>query len=158
MTQLATDNFTRTNQSGFGTASDGNVDMAGWTKRGMWALVIGAALFGGHQAWAHHAFASTFVLDKTVTIEGRVVEFLFRNPHSVVVLETSGEKGASITWAAEWGDGGQLSRQGIEKDTLKPGDHVIVTGNPSRNPADRRLRMQGVTRPSDGWKWSSNSE
>jgi hypothetical protein len=69
------------------------VNMAAWAKRGMLALVIGAELFWGDQAWAHHAFASTFVLDKTVTIEGRVVEFLFRNPHSVVVLETPGEKG-----------------------------------------------------------------
>jgi hypothetical protein len=80
-----------------------------------------------------------------------VVEFLFRNPHSFVLVESSAEK---ITWAVDWGGGGQLSRQGIDKDTLRPGDHVIVTGNPSRNAADHRLRMQGITRPSDGWKWT----
>ena len=31
---------------------------------------------------------------------------------------------------------------------------VIVTGNPGRNPADHRLRMQSVERPKDGWKRS----
>jgi hypothetical protein len=130
--------------------------MAGWAKLGPWALVIGAALLCGRQALAHHAFAATYSLDKTVRIEGRVVEFLFRNPHSAVLVET--EKGPPITWTVEWGGGGELSRQGIEKDTLKSGDHVIVTGNPSRNSADRRLRMQSITRPSDGWKWTSGPQ
>lgn len=129
--------------------------MARWAKLGPLALMIGAALFCGRPAWAHHAFASTFT-DKTVTIEGRVVEFLFRSPHSVILVETLGEKRQPIVWAAEWGTAGQLSRQGIEKDTLKPGDHVIVTGNPSRNTADRRLRIVDITRPSDGWGWGSN--
>jgi len=118
-------------------------------------LVIGTALFCGRHAWAHHSFASTYSLE-TVTIEGRVVEFLFRNPHSVVLVETPGEKRQTITWAAEWGTAGQLSRQGIEKDTLQPGDRVIISGNPSRNSADHRLRMGDITRPSDGWKWKSS--
>jgi hypothetical protein len=117
--------------------------------------LFGAALFLGRLAWAHHSFASTYS-NETVKVEGRVVEFLFRNPHSVVLVETSGEKQKPITWAAEWGTAGQLSRNGIEKDTLKPGDHVVITGNPSRNRADRRLRMGNILRPSDGWKWTSS--
>jgi len=126
-----------------------------WAKRALSALVIGEVLFCGGEASAHHAFTSTF-LNKTVTIEGRVVEFLFRSPHSVVLVETPGEKHQPLTWAAEWSSGGQLSRHGIEKDTLEPGDHVIIVGNPSRNSADHRLRTLEITRPSDGWKWDSS--
>jgi hypothetical protein len=122
--------------------------------RGLGKCVIGALLLSS-QAWAHHAFAVTYSPDKTVTVEGRVVEFLFRNPHSVVLVEAPGEKGRLIVWAADWNGGDQLSRQGIGEDTLRPGDHVIVTGNPSRNPADRRLHMRSIVRPSDGWKWTS---
>ena len=118
-------------------------------------MVIGAALFCGRHAWAHHSFASTYS-SETVTIKGRVVEFLFRNPHSVILVETAGEKQQTITWAAEWGTAGQLSRQGIESDTLQPGDRVILSGNPSRNSADHRLRLGDIARPSDGWKWKSN--
>ena len=118
-------------------------------------MVIAAVLLCCRHAWAHHSFASTYS-SETVTIEGRVIEFLFRNPHSVVLVETPGEKRQSITWAAEWGTAGQLSRQGIEKDTLKVGDHVIIRGNPSRNSADHRLRIEDITRPSDGWKWTSS--
>jgi hypothetical protein len=129
--------------------------MARWAKLGTWALVIGAALFCGGHAWAHHSFLSTY-LETTVTIEGRVVEFLFRNPHSAVLVETLDEKRKPVTWAGEMGTAGQLSRLGVEKDTLKPGDHVIITGNPSRNPADHRLRILDITRPSDGWKLESN--
>ncbi len=113
------------------------------------AWAMGTALLLCAQAWAHHSFASTYFPDKTVTLEGRVVEFLFRNPHSVVLMDAGG-----VTWAGDWSSAGQLSRQGMDKDTLRPGDHVIVTGNPSRNAADHRLRMQTIARPSDGWKWS----
>jgi hypothetical protein len=129
--------------------------MPRWAKLGLLALVIGAALFFGHDASAHHAFASTYS-NETVTIEGRVVEFLFRNPHSAILVETFSDKRQPMTWAAEWGTAGQLSREGIEKDTIKPGDHVIITGNPSRNSADHRLRIGEITRPSDGWKWKSS--
>jgi hypothetical protein len=118
-------------------------------------LLFGSALFLGRLAWAHHSFASTYS-NETVKVEGKVVEFLLRNPHSVVLVETSGAKQQGVIWAAEWGTAGQLSRNGIEKDTLKAGDHVVITGNPSRNHADRRLRMGNISRPSDGWKWTSS--
>ena len=127
-----------------------------WAKFAVWTLLVVAALLYGRRAWAHHAFAGTYSLDKTVTIEGTVVEFLFRNPHSAVLVETLGKDRQAVTWVVEWG-GGELSREGIEKDTLKYGDHVIVIGNPSRNLADRRLRMQSITRSSDGWRWARPS-
>jgi hypothetical protein len=45
---------------------------------------------------------------------------------------------------------------GIARDTLKVGDHVIVTGNPGRTVADHRLRMRSILRPKDGFKWSGD--
>ncbi len=131
------------------------VQMTGRAKFRLLVSALGATLLCASGASAHHAFARTYDPDKIVTIEGRVVEFLFRNPHSVVLVEARGERSQPVTWAVEWSSGGQLSREGIEKDTLKAGDHVIVTGNPSRNPADRRMHMQSLARPSDGLKWSS---
>src|SRR5665213_1411261 len=50
--------------------------------------------------------------------------------------------------------GGARGDAGVTHDTLKPGDKVIVVGNPGRNPADHRIRMQSIERPSDGWKWA----
>src|SRR4029079_18735492 len=100
-------------------------------------LVIGlvaAASLVGAQAYAHHSFAATYFEDKTQTIEGELVQFLFRNPHSFVHVTAPDEKGIMQRWAVEWGAGGQLNRSGVTKDSLRTGDHVIVTGNPGRNP------------------------
>jgi hypothetical protein len=123
-------------------------------KRTLLALVItaGANVSGG-RALAHHSFAATYFEDKTQKIEGNLVQFLYRNPHSFVHIEAPDEKGVMQRYAVEWGAGGQLGRQGVTRETLKPGDHVVVVGNPGRNPDDHRLRMVNITRPSDGWKW-----
>ena len=118
-------------------------------------LIAGASVFGVN-AWAHHSFAATYFEDKKVTVEGELVQFLYRNPHSFVHLEVKDANGETVRWAVEWGAGGQLGRQGVTRETLKPGDHVIIVGNPGRNPEDHRLRMVNVTRPSDGWKWGGS--
>jgi len=120
------------------------------------AIVLAAATSELMQA--HHSFAASYFPDKTLTIDGKVVQFLFRNPHSFLHVEAPDEKRHSETWVVEWGGGGQLSRAGVSKDTLKAGDHVVVTGNPSRNPTDHRLHMVSILRPSDGWKWSGDTE
>ncbi len=102
---------------------------------------------------AHHSFASTYFEDKTVTVEGTLVQFLFRNPHSFVHVEAPDDKGAMQRWAVEWAAGPELGRSGINRETLKPGDQIKVTGNPGRNDADHRLRLVSIERPKDGWKW-----
>ena len=61
----------------------------------------------------------------------------------------------TYNWGAiEWAAAGQLT--GITRDTLKPGDHVIITGNPGRTVEDHRLRMRSILRPKDGFKWSGD--
>ena len=39
------------------------------------------------------------------------------------------------------------------QDTLKPGDDVVISGNPGRNAADHRVRLLTFPRPKDGWSW-----
>jgi hypothetical protein len=110
------------------------------------------------RGYAHHSFASTYLEDQKMTVEGDVVQFLYRNPHSFVHVEAKGKDGTSARWAVEWGAGGQLGNQGVNRDTLKPGDHVVIIGMPGRNPDDHRLRMINITRPSDGWTWGGTVE
>lgn len=122
-------------------------------KRKLILLLAAAALMAVVPAYAHHSFAATYFEDRTQSVEGELVQFLFRNPHSFVHIEAKDEKGEVIRWSVEWGAGLQLNRQGVTRETLKPGDHVIITGNPGRNPEDHRLRMRTIARPKDGWKW-----
>jgi hypothetical protein len=124
-------------------------------KRTSLLLVVATASVLSTQVgvYAHHSFAATYFEDQEVKIEGKLVQFLYRNPHSFVHIEAPDEKGVMQTWAVEWGAGGQLSRDGVTRESLKPGDMVVVTGNPGRNPDDHRIRMRSITRPSDGWNW-----
>ena len=116
----------------------------------VFALAAAALMsLAGIQLQAHHSFAATYFEDKQERIEGELVQFLFRNPHSFVHVEVKDAKGVVIRYAVEWGGGGQLGRTGVTRETLKSGDHVVIIGNPGRNPEDHRLRMLRLQRPSD---------
>lgn len=117
----------------------------------LFAAVAPLTLAAG--AYAHHSFAATYFVDQTAKIDGTVKEFLWRNPHSFIKVEAPDEKGDMQLWSIEWGGGAQLSQAHVTRDTLKPGDRVIVVGNPGRDPAEHRIRIKSITRPSDGWKW-----
>jgi hypothetical protein len=116
--------------------------------------LLAGVLLSGATAYAHHSFAATYVTEKEVKIEGDLITFMFRNPHSFVHVMAPDEKGQMQRWAIEWAAAGQLN--GIARDTLKVGDHVVVTGNPGRTEADHRLRMRSILRPKDGFKWSGD--
>ena len=123
-------------------------------RRVLIAMLITVACVGGSiQLYAHHSFAATYHEDKTVKIEGKLVQFQFRNPHSFVHVEAPDEQGVMQRWAIEWGGAGQLGGQGVTRESLKPGDVVVISGNPGRNPADHRIRMVTLRRPSDGFGW-----
>ena len=120
-------------------------------------ILAGAALAGmvaSAPVAAHHSFPATYAVDDHIKIEGTVVQFLFRNPHSFVHVMAPDKNGVMQRWAVEWGAGGALGDAGVTRDSLKPGDKVVVSGNPGRNPADHRIRMESIVRPKDGWKWA----
>ena len=105
---------------------------------------------------AHHSFAATYFEDKQETVEGDLVQFVFRNPHSFVHMDVPDASGEKVRYAVEWASGSSLAGQGVTRDTLKLGDHVVVTGMPGRNAEDHRMRMKTIVREKDGWKWSGN--
>jgi hypothetical protein len=115
------------------------------------AIAILGPATAGH---AHHSFAATYDESETVEITGKMVQFSFRNPHSFVQVEVTEETGATVRYAVEWAGTAQLRNTGVENDTLRYGDTVVINGNPGRNPADRRIRMRTVTRP-DGFSWGT---
>jgi hypothetical protein len=104
---------------------------------------------------AHHSFTATYFEDRTITIEGTVLQFQFRNPHSFVHVRAPDDAGEEFRWAVEWGGSSQLSNQGLAAATLRPGDVVEITGNPGRDAADHRVRMLYLLRPSDGFDWGN---
>ena len=117
------------------------------------AMTLLALCLAAGSSSAHHSFAATYLEDQTVTVEGDIVQFLYRNPHSFVHLTAKEKDGVIARYTIEWGGTSQLGAQGVGKDTLKVGDHVVISGNPGRNAEDKRVRLLSLLRPRDGYGW-----
>jgi len=118
-------------------------------------LVLTGLFLFGLTAYAHHSIGAAYDQSKDVKVEGKLVQFLWRNPHAFVHVEAPDDKGVMQRWSIEWGGASQLSGQGISRDTFKIGDEVIITGNPGRNPLDHKLKMNTLHRKKDGFGWGT---
>ena len=126
---------------------------------GLLTAIAASVVAVGVPAYAHHSFPATYFVDQKTEIEGEVVQFLFRNPHAFIHVMAPDKDGKMQRWAVEWGGGAALARDGnVSKDTLKPGDKVVVQGQPGRNAADHRIRLVHISRPADGWEWGGDFE
>src|SRR5262245_43284677 len=115
-------------------------------------LFVVAILTTSVAAWGHHSFAATYDESKTIEIQGKIVVFQFRNPHSFVTVEVTDKNGKKVRWGVEGPGSTQLANSGIQNDTLRYGDEVVVTGNPSRTPDEPKIRMRTMKRP-DGFSF-----
>jgi hypothetical protein len=118
-------------------------------------LALAAVLAAGTRASAHHSFGATYDVNKEVKLEGKLVQFVYRNPHSFVHIEAPDAKGVQQRWAIEWGGTAQLANAGVKRDSLRVGDQVVVIARPSRVPGEFRVLMVNLTRPSDGFSWGT---
>jgi hypothetical protein len=117
-------------------------------------LTLGVAIvLAGSALTAHHSFAAHYFEDQSVAIEGRLVEFAYRSPHSWVYVMAKDQDGQLQRFGAEWASPDRLRRQGITSDTLKVGDHLVITGSPGRDPSEYKVHLKGISRPADGWTW-----
>ena len=116
-------------------------------------VTLAALMLGGGMALAHHSATATYIVGKSVKIEGTLKELIWRNPHSYIKVEAPDDKGEMQIWVIEGAAPGQLAEQGLTANRLRPGDKVIVTGLPGRIAEDHRLLLETVERPSDGFKW-----
>jgi uncharacterized protein DUF6152 len=107
----------------------------------------------GMTSYAHHSIDATYLSDKEITLEGKILLFEFRNPHSFLQIEAPDKDGKLQRWSLEWRSSGRLGQDGIKRDTLKIGEVVTVTGNPSRTAADHRALLKTLRRKSDGFGW-----
>jgi hypothetical protein len=97
-------------------------------------------------ALAHHSFAVFFDNDQgVVTVQGKVTEFTFRNPHGIIRVEVKEASGELVEWKAETNSPSVLERRGWKKDSLKPGDEIVLEGWRARD-GQRYMRMRKVTK------------
>ena len=120
-------------------------------------LVVAAAFIAGSAAYAHHSYSATYDVSKEIKLEGKLLGFVYRNPHSFVTVQAPDQKGVPQRWSVEWSGTGQLASQGVTRDSLKVGDEVVIMGRPSRVTGEFRVLMVNLKRPSDGFTWGGRA-
>jgi hypothetical protein len=87
---------------------------------------------------AHHAFAAEFDEKKPVHFtDATVTKVEFINPHSWVHVDVKMPDGTVENWAIEAGSPNILMRRGVTRDTLKPGEKIVVDGYQSKDGTHR---------------------
>lgn len=91
-----------------------------------------AALLAATPVAAHHSFAM-FDQSREVVIEGVVKEFQWTNPHTWTQVLVRGSDGQVVEWSIEGASVNGLARRGWNRNSMKPGDRVVMTINPLKN-------------------------
>ena len=118
-------------------------------------LFIAAVLITGTAVYAHHSYGATYDVSKEVKLEGKLVQFVFRNPHAFVHMEAPDQNGVKQRWAVEWSGTTQLGAAGVTRESLRVGDEIVIVGRPSRVPGEYRALMVTLKRPLDGFAWGA---
>jgi len=95
------------------------------------ALAIGASNFS-LPLFAHHGNAA-YEMDKSVTIKGTVTQYVWANPHCILLFNVADDHGQVVLWSAETENPSSMVHYGWTKDSMKPGDQVTVTVLPAKN-------------------------
>jgi hypothetical protein len=111
------------------------------------------SLLAATAAYAHHSFARDYAEDRQISLEGDVVSFEYRNPHAWVYFTANDGSGVPRKFGAEWANPRRLEQQGVQAGHIRPGDHVIISGAPSRTATTYNVHLKSIRRPADGWVW-----
>jgi hypothetical protein len=97
----------------------------------VWAAAI---LAGARPTLAHHALASEYDLNRSITLSGTVTKVEWANPHVRLYLNTN-KPGATdvMHWELEMASPNLLYLNGLKIDSLRTGDQVTVRAHPARD-------------------------
>ena len=138
--------------------------MSAWTVLRIVAILALAVSV----ASAHHPFSVNYDAAKIGTLTGTVAAVQWTNPHVVLALDVE-SGGKTERWMIEGYPPNVLRRQGWEKDSLRVGSRITVSGWHARDAAlkifsgrevtfeDGSTRVFGVT-PEQGDRWQCASK
>jgi hypothetical protein len=90
-------------------------------------------LAGGVPAVAHHSFSNEYDSSKPTTLEGVVTRVDWQNPHVHFFVDVRQPDGSVVNWNCETRSPNRLEKGGWTRDSLKPGDKVVVRGDIARD-------------------------
>lgn len=100
---------------------------------------VASGLVFAHHSRAHYGQEET-------TTKGVVIEYKWRNPHVFVVWEVKDASGKSTQWVGEMASVTSMIADGMTKDSLKPGEQIVVTAFPSKNPGSTEALIKKITK------------
>jgi len=95
-------------------------------------MLILVLLASSGAAFAHHGNAS-YDTSKLITVEGKVTQFMWGNPHVYLRLDVTNEAGETEHWVIEGQNAPTQAGNGWTRDMFKPGDKVKVEATPAKN-------------------------
>ena len=101
-------------------------------RRWLRALTILTVVLGlTVEAFAHHSTAYYSKEEKDfVKIQGKVVRWEYKSPHSQLYVEAPDKDGKAVVWRFESTPAAWLLREGVKQDSITVGDIVTVEGFP----------------------------
>ena len=108
----------------------------------------------GMTAFAHHGSSISYQLDKTITLEGIVTEWDYRNPHPQIYFDVKDKDGTVAKWATELLSTPLMLRNlnvGWGRDTVKPKDKIVLVCNPSRVAGAKACLAKELTLNGKSW-------
>ena len=106
-------------------------------------LAAAATSVAGARVFAHHSFSATYQEDQSVTIEGELVQFMFRNPHSFVNVNV---KQKMVPWCGTQLNGVAQVSSEAKASAEKRSSPVTLWSSPG---------AQAGTRPKTVCAWSA---
>jgi len=105
------------------------------TVRYFLGACVALAALAATPAVAHHAFAAEFDGKAPVLLRGKVTKVEWINPHAWIHMRADTPGHPQQPWMVEGGTPNTLLRAGIDRNSLKPGDEIIVRGYQSKDKA-----------------------
>ena len=112
--------------------------------------ILALALLGiASTAVAHHP--PRFERCQRFTFTGQLERIEWTNPHVLLFIQADSGASHLVGWLNVQG----LSRAGIHADTLRVGDHVVVSAGVRPDDIGHEpILLSSIRRSSDGWEWS----
>jgi Family of unknown function (DUF6152) len=96
------------------------------------AFLFSAFLMSPLPALAHHGNAS-YDTSRLITIEGKVTQFMWANPHVFLRVDVTNQAGETEHWVIEGQNAPTQAGNGWTRDMFKPGDTVAIEATPAKN-------------------------
>ena len=100
-------------------------------------FVMPVLMLSAAAASSHHAFSPVYDEKRLITVVGVVTEFRFVNPHAMMFVNVTDDAGKVAKWTVEFAGRLNLSEVGWTADSVKAGERITVTGNPTHTGSQR---------------------